>query len=82
MHQHYMDKASNISAQNRPMASLPSVIILEVSGVDKSKMNGKCPKILYTEVSDKIAYANSADPDQTAPEVAVSDRGLHCLPFH
>ena len=25
---------------------------------------GKCPKISYTLVSDKIAYANSADPDQ------------------
>ena len=37
---------------------------------------GKCPKILYTEVSDKKVYANSADPDQTAPQ------GLHCLPFY
>ena len=26
---------------------------------------GKCPKILYTRISDKMAYANSADPDQT-----------------
>ena len=25
----------------------------------------KCPKILYTNVSDKMPYANSADPDQT-----------------
>ena len=32
---------------------------------------GKCPKISYNKVSDKIAYANSADPDQTAPEGAV-----------
>ena len=30
-----------------------------------------CQQILYTKVSDKIAYANSADPDQTAPEGAV-----------
>ena len=29
---------------------------------------GKCPKISYTKVSDKMAYANSADPD---PEGAV-----------
>ena len=29
----------------------------------------KCPKILYTKVSDKIAYANSADPNQTAGAV-------------
>ena len=35
----------------------------------------KCPKISYTKVSDKMAYANCADTDQTA-------EGLHCLPFH
>ena len=33
-------------------------------------MYGKCPKILNTKVSDKMAYAKSADPDQTAPEGA------------
>ena len=27
----------------------------------------KCPKIPYTKVSDDMAYANSVDPDQTAP---------------
>ena len=32
---------------------------------------GKCPRILYTKVSDKIAYENSADPNQTAPKGAV-----------
>ena len=32
---------------------------------------GKCPKISYTKVADKMAYANSADPDQTAPKGAV-----------
>ena len=31
----------------------------------------KCPKISYTKVSNKMAYANSADQDQTAPEGAV-----------
>ena len=31
----------------------------------------KCPKILYSKVSDKMAHVNSADPDQTAPEGAV-----------
>ena len=25
-----------------------------------------CPQILYTKVSDKMAYVNSADPDHTA----------------
>ena len=32
---------------------------------------GKCPKIFNTKFSDKMAYANSAHPDQTAPEGAV-----------
>ena len=27
----------------------------------------KCPKISNTNVSDKMPYANNADPDQTAP---------------
>ena len=29
---------------------------------------GKCPKLVYTKVSDKMAYANSVDQDQTAPK--------------
>ena len=29
---------------------------------------GKCLKILNTKMSDKMAYANSADQDQTAPK--------------
>ena len=31
--------------------------------------SGKCPKILYTKISDRMTYAKSVDPDQTAPEV-------------
>ena len=31
----------------------------------------KCHKILCAKASDKMAYANSVDPDQTAPEGAV-----------
>ena len=31
----------------------------------------KCPKISYTKVPDIMTYANSADPDQTAPSGAV-----------
>ena len=42
---------------------------------------GKYPKISYTKVSDKMAYVNSADPDQTAPKEQ-SDHGLQHLPFH
>ena len=42
----------------------------------------KCPKIPYTKVSDKMAYANSADPDQTAPEGAVwSGSTLFAIPL-
>ena len=40
--------------------------------------------ILYNFVqslSDKMAYANIADPDHTAPEEQ-SDQDLHSLPFH
>ena len=36
----------------------------------------KFPRILYI----KMVYANSADLDKSAP--ALSDQGLHCLPFH
>ena len=34
-------------------------------------MSNKCPKISYTRVSYTVAYANIADPHQTAPEIAV-----------
>ena len=37
----------------------------------KYQAYGKCPKLSNTKVSDKMTYANSADPDQTAPEGAV-----------
>ena len=33
---------------------------------------------MYTEVANKMTYANSADPEQAAPEGAVWS-GLHCL---
>ena len=43
---------------------------------------GKCPKILNTKVSDKMTYANSADPDQTAYEGAVwSGSTLFAIPL-
>ena len=35
------------------------------------KVLDKSPKISNIKVSDKMTYANSADPDQTAPEGAV-----------
>ena len=36
--------------------------------VNKETICSKFPKISNTEVSDKMAYASSADADQTAPE--------------
>ena len=48
---------------------------------NKQMQYSKCPKVLNTKVSDKMPYANNADPDQTAPKEQ-SDQGLHCLPFH
>ena len=44
---------------------------LYVIDLMESKDYSKYPKISYTKVSDKMSYANSADPDQTAPEGAV-----------
>ena len=38
-------------------------------------MYGQCPKISYTKVSDKMAYENSADPDQTGTESSVQMLG-------
>ena len=42
-------------------------------------MYNKHPKILYTKVYDKMANANSADPDQTASFQEQSDQDLHYL---
>ena len=48
-------------------------IVAEQPSVMKEQVHdyGKCPKISYTKVSDKMAYANSVDPDQTALKGAV-----------
>ena len=45
--------------------------IISTGNVKGKKDYDKCNKITYTNVSDKIAYANCVDPDQTAPEGAV-----------
>ena len=45
-------------------------------------MYDKCPKILYSKMSDKLAFANSADPDQTAPKGAAwSGSTLFAIPL-
>ena len=42
----------------------------------------ECPKILYTRVPNNMAYANNADPDQTASEGAVwSGSTLFAIPL-
>ena len=45
---------------------------------DISEKYSCCPKSLNTKVSDKMAYTNSADPDQKRQ----SYQGVHYLPFH
>ena len=37
--------------------------------IPQKRWYGKSPKILNTKLCDKMTYANSADPDQTAPAV-------------
>ena len=44
---------------------------LLLTDVSAFSTNGKSPKISNTEMSDKMTYANSADPGQTAPEGGV-----------
>ena len=41
------------------------------AGLHANNEYGKCPKLSYTKFADKMSYANSIDPDQTAPEGAV-----------
>ena len=41
----------------------------------------ECPKILYIKVSDKMACADSADPDQTAEWVDSSTSAVQTGPF-
>ena len=45
--------------------------VLQMITYHKCIIYNKCPEISYTKVSDKMAYASSVDPDQTAPEGAV-----------
>ena len=41
----------------------------------------KCPKIKYTNISDKMGHANSVDPDQTAPVIQMLEMEIlaNCL---
>ena len=49
---------------------------------------GSCPDTFSSmqrfdpKFSDRQVWANSADPDQTAPRSSPSNQGLHCLLFH
>ena len=53
----------------------------KIFGSIPTECYGECAKILYTNLSNDMTYANSADPDQTALKEQ-SDQSLHCLPFH
>ena len=45
--------------------------IISTGNVKGKKDYNKCNKISYTNISDEMAYANSVNLDQTAPEEAV-----------
>ena len=49
------------------------LLVLVLNCIDSAYI--KCPKIRYIKASDKIAYVNSGDQEQ-------SHQGLHCLPLH
>ena len=53
------------------MYRLSRKMTMHFNPVFDSYWYGKCPKISFTNLSDKMAYANSADPDQTTPKGAV-----------
>ena len=42
----------------------------------------KCPKISYTNVTDKMAYMQTVQTQIRLLLMEQSDQGLHCLPFH
>ena len=58
--------------------------MLALSGpVTSNYWYGKYPKNSNTKASDKMTYANSVDPDQTAPEGAVwSGSTLFAIPLN
>ena len=41
------------------------------------KYYSKCSEISHSKVANKMAYTNSADPDQTAPEGASGSTPFH-----
>ena len=45
-----------------------NIVNISYNEVSLHYLRTKCPKISSTKVSVKIAYAISADPDQTAAE--------------
>ena len=63
LHNYVCDFGQNVSSCN-------SVVI------NKNNSYDHFPEILYTKVSYKTAYVNSADPDQTSSLIS-----LHHLPF-
>ena len=77
-HNAHNDYVLQIRASNRIIEEFQIAIpeVLEV------RLYVKCPIILNTKVSDKMAYANSEDPDQTAPGGAVwSGSTLFAIPL-
>ena len=61
----------NLSQINLTSNTPPWQVLWENWALQVKASYCKCPKTLYTKISDKMAYANNAGPDQTAPEGAV-----------
>ena len=56
--------------------------LLTISALKFEHLYVKCPQVLNTKVSDKMPYANNADPDQSALEGAIwSGSSLFAIPL-
>ena len=52
--------------RNKKKNYLIPPLIWSFGVLESTFKHSKCPKISYTKVSEKMAYTNSADSDQTA----------------
>ena len=76
----WLSRDLNLGLQDLLSDALPTAIW----SLSKKRMYyGKCPKNSNTKASDKMTYANSVDPDQTAPSGAVwSGSTLFAIPLN
>ena len=70
LYKSYMANLQSVEPQDLQSVMLLTALWNPATGINTDNYYGKCPKISYTKAADKMGYANSADPDQTAPEAA------------